>query len=146
MSTTLQIQNGHIVINAPNGQLVTVGGNRKAAQDLAETILQDYLLDNDTGSYVNQVLKNNGQDANTSELLVRCYLADGVNRLIARQMEDPAITPDEQIEEIEQLQTIQDPNSGTLGFYVNCSTADGGQSVEVAALQPTLLNQLTEGF
>ncbi len=132
-----------MVINPANGQPQTVTGNRKASQDLAEGLLQDYWADNDTGSYINQVQLN--QDADSSELLVRHYVADAVTRLQARQLEDPAITSDEMIADIEQLFTLQS-DQGTLGYYVNCSTEDGGASVQAAALQPTSLNQLTEGF
>ena len=143
MSQTLQVSDGHIVISRATGQLATVEGNRKASQDLAEALLQDYLPDNDTGSYLSAILQN--QDPDTGELMVRHYVADAVTRLQARQLEDPALTTSEAIADIDQLYTLSS-DQGTLGFYVECSTEDGGESVKAAAVQPTSLNQLTEGF
>ena len=65
--------------------------------------------------------------------------------LDAAQLADPAVTSDEKINQITRLNTASDDN-GTVGFFVQVSTMDGGASVQASAVQATSLNQLTEGF
>jgi hypothetical protein len=142
MSMTLQISDGHIVIQDTNGQLATVSGNRKCAQDMGEVLLQQYDPVQDYGSYLTSIIKN--QIPGAGDLLVRLYTVDAVNRLQSKQQEDPYCTTAEMIADITGLDTVADA-SGTVGFYVVVSTEDGGSS-EAGAVSPTALNQLTEGF
>ena len=145
MSTTLQIIDGHISLDPATGLLQTVTGNRKCAQDLPECLLQAYDPVQNYGSYLKQIISNASPVAGATELLVRHYVAEAVQLLEAAQAADPAITSDEQIDQILALDTASD-DSGTLGFYVSVSTMDGGASVESSILQATSLNQLYEGF
>jgi len=149
MSTTLQVSDGHIVISPATGVLVTVTGNRKCAQDMAECLLQEYSPTQNYGSYLKKIIKNQNPIPGASELLVRYYVSEAVKLLDAAQLADPAMTADEKIDQIIGLDTASD-DTGTVGFFVNVSTVDGGaaqaSAVQAAAVQATSLNQLTEGF
>lgn len=123
------------------GQPVLVDGNRKCAQDMAESFLQDFLPSQQYGSYLRAIVRN--QIPFATELLLRYYIAQAINLLQALQEEDPAITTSEQIVQIDNILTT--PNlDGVVGFYVSVVTQDGGSSAAGAALGATQLNQLTE--
>lgn len=119
-----------------------VEGNRKCAQDMANCLLQEYLAEQQYGSYLTAIVRN--QIPFGQELMLRYYIADAVNRLKVKQQEDTASTASERIQDITELLTT--PNeSGTVGFFVVVSTEDGGAS-ETGVVQATQLNHLTEGF
>jgi hypothetical protein len=141
MSNTLKIINGSIVLDPSTGQLETVTGNRKCAQDMAEVFLQEYLPEQDYGSYLAAVASNKIPYA--TELLVHHYVADAVNRLSAKQMEDPAITDDEQIKDITTLLTSSDSEGG-IAFLVGVETQQVGQTAETAVAITALGQQLQE--
>lgn len=145
MSTTLKIADGHIVISSATGVLETVSGNRKAAQDLAECLLQQYSATQNYGSFLKSIISNPDPIPGASELFVRHYVAEAVKLLDQAQVADSAITPDEKINQIIRLDTVSD-DSGTVGFFVQVSTEDEGQSVAASAVQVTSLKHLTEGF
>lgn len=141
MSKTLQVQNGHIVMNAGTGILETVEGNRKAAQDLGEVQLQDYDPIQNYGSHILQLTNSPVPGAN--ELIVRQAVSDAVSTLIAAQDNDPAITSDERIIGISDLQTIDD-NQGGMAYLLKVDTESGGPVSN--AVQLTSFNQLSETF
>jgi hypothetical protein len=145
MSVTLKVSDGHIVISATTGVLETVSGNSKASQDLAECLLQEYSSSQNYGSYLKAIITNPNPLEGASELLVRHYVAEAVKLLDAAQLSDPAITSDEKLTQITRLETASD-DSGTVGFFVQVATEDGGASVQASAVQATSLNHLTEGF
>jgi len=142
MSTTLWVQDGHIMFDPATGQLQTVQGNRKAAQDLAESLLQEYDATQNYGSFLSQILDN--QIPGAQEILVRHYVAEAVRLLDQKQQDDTEVTPDEKIVQIEELVTAGDDN-GLVGYYVRVSTEDD-TSVETTALSPVSLEQLDEDF
>lgn len=143
MSTTLKIINGQIDIDPSTGVVNTVGGNRKAAQDMAEVLLQDYLAEIDYGSYLRAVATNQIQQA--GDLFVRYYIADAIQKLQAKQQEDQFLTPAEQITDIIEL-SVSNDGQGTTVFFVSVSTADGGPNPSIGAVQQTQLNQQYERF
>lgn len=142
MSRTLKIVNGQLDLDSASGQVNTVEGNRKTAQDLAAFILQDHLQDNDSGSYLRAVATNQITDA--GDLFIRHYVADAVQRLRSQQHMDPNTTPAEQIKDITQLEVVND-KEGTVYFWVVVSTTDGGAE-SVAVGQETELNHQYERF
>lgn len=142
MSKTFKISNGQIDLNPATGQPRLVEGGRKCAQDMANVLLQEYLDEQQYGSYLTAVVRNKIPFGN--ELLLRFYIADAINRLKVKQQEDSYSTEAERIVDITDL--ITTPNeAGTVGFYVAVSTEDGGES-EAGVVQATQLNHLTEGF
>lgn len=138
----MRLVNGQVDISASTGQPVMVSGNRKCAQDLAESFLQDFLASQQYGSYLRAVVQN--QIPYATELLVRYYIAQAVSLLQAMQEADPAITDSEQIVQLDALLTTPN-NGGVVGFFVSVTTQDGGKS-QTGAVIPTQLNQLTEGI
>jgi hypothetical protein len=142
MSYTLQVSDGMVVLDPATGSLKTVTGNRKCSQDMAEVLLQTYDPNQDYGSYLNAVIQN--KIPYTSQLLIRNYVAAAVDLLMQKQLQDPFITADEQIDSITNLVTADD-NEGTVGFYVSVSTLSGA-TAEASAVQATSLKQLTENF
>lgn len=143
MSTTLKIINGQIDIDASTGQINQVDGNRKAGQDLAECLLQDYLADIDYGSFLRAVATN--QIPFSGDLFVRYYISDAVQKLQGKQQEDQYLTAAEQITEILELQ-VSDDGAGTAAFFISVATADGGPSPSIGAIQETKLNHQYERF
>lgn len=122
------------------GQIVTVSGERKCAQDLGEVLLQDFLAEQNYGSFLTKVVQN--QQPVIGEMVIRHYIAEAVKTLEIKQSEDGAITPEEKITQILQLDTILD-DSGTLGFFIRVET-ESGQTASTAVVQPTALNHLYE--
>lgn len=142
MSKTLRVVNGQLDISASTGQLITLSGERKCAQDMANCMLQEFLAEQQYGSYLKAVVENRIPFA--TEMLIRFYVADAINRLSALQEADPEITEDEKINQIAELLTTPD-DAGTVGFYVRVTT-QSGTNAEAGVLGPTQLNHLTEGF
>lgn len=142
MSTTLSIVNGQIDIDPATGLVNTVTGNRKAAQDLGEVLLQDYDPNTDYGSYLRAIATN--QIQGSGDLFFRYYIADAIQKLQASQQQDAFLTAAEQITGILALQLSVYGDDATV-FFVSVSTADGGVS-EVGAIQPTQMNQQYERF
>ena len=143
MSSTLRIVDGQIAIDPSTGIMETVTGNRKAAQDIGESLMQEYLADIDYGSYLKAIVTNQLQGAD--ELLVRYYVADAIQKLQAKQQEDPNLTLAEQITGITQLLVKTDNNIDVTYFYVAVSTADGGVA-DAGAIKPTSLEHQFERF
>ena len=138
----MRVVNGQIDFSASTGQPVMIEGGRKCAQDMAESFLQDFLSEQQYGSYLRAIVRN--QIPYATELLLRYYIAQAISLLQASQEADPAITAAEQIVQIDSLLTT--PNEqGVVGFFVSVITQDGGLSQTGVAL-PTQLNQLTEGI
>ena len=142
MSLTFRVVDGQVEFDPATGQIVSITGERKCSQDLAECLLQDYLLEQDYGSYLSQIIQN--KIPYISEMVIRHYIAEAVRVLDARQMEDPAITRDEKTTNILELDVLSDSN-GMVGFFLRVGT-EAGQSASTTLLQPTQLKQLTEGF
>ncbi len=141
MSWTLKVSNGQIVLNEATGQIQTVEGNRKAAQDIANVILLDFDAARQYGSYLTAIVQNRIPFA--SELLIRFYIADAIGKLMAKQEQDPDVTEDEKIVQIDELLTTPE-SSGVVGFFVAVSTEDGGTAEN--GMMATQLDHLTEGF
>lgn len=139
MSMTFRIVDGQVEFDPATGQVVTVSGERKCSQDLAEVLLQEYLPEQNYGSFLSKVIKN--QIPYISELIIRHYISEAVRLLDAKQAEDPEIDSYERITGITQLDTILD-DEGTLGFYVKVGTEEG--EADAAVIKPTALNHLTE--
>jgi len=142
MSKTIRIVNGQIDIDPATGLVETVEGNRKAAQDMAECLLQDYLPEIDYGSFLRALVLN--QIPNSGDLFIRFYIADAIQKLQAKQQDDPYLTEAEQITQITELQVAND-QQGTVVFFVAAATADGGDA-SLTAAQATQLNQQYERF
>lgn len=142
MSHTLRIIDGQIDIDPATGQLNLVDGNRKAGQDMAECLLQDYLADIDYGSYLRSLTTSALPGA--GELFLRHYIADAIQRLQAKQQQDSNLTLEEQITDIIQLD-VADDGAGQSVFFVAVSTA-GGQVANVGATKATQLNHQFERF
>ena len=142
MSTTLQIQDGQILLD-PSGLLLSVTGSQKASQDLGECLLQEYLPVQGYGSWLNAVITQQVQDV--TELILRQFIADAVNLLQSKQTEDFAITSAELISSIDVLNVVSD-SDGNAAYYVKCSTADGGTSASTVVRPANSYNQLFEGF
>lgn len=143
MSLTLRIVNGQIDIDPSTGQVNTVEGNRKAAQDMGNFLLQDYLEDNASGSYLREVAQNPIPQA--GDLFLRYYIAECIQRLQSKQQEDTYLTEAEQIVEITELLVNTDPETNTTTFYLSVATADGGVE-PIAATQETQMNHQYERF
>lgn len=141
MSLTLKISNGQLDFDPATGQLNTVTDNRKAAQDLAECLLQDYLADIDYGSFLKSIATNNIPFS--GDLFIRYYIADAVQKLMSKQQDDPNITSAEQILSINEL-SVNTDSDGTCVFFVGVTTGDG--YVEKVAAQQTQLNHQYERF
>lgn len=144
MSTTLKIINGQLDIDASTGQVALVSGGTKCSQDLAEVLLQDYLADNDYGSYLKVITTN--QLPFAGDLFIRYYISEAVHRLQSKQQDDSYITASEQITQISQLLVKTDHNSGTTVFFISVATADGGAESIAAAHAATQLNHQYERF
>lgn len=142
MSKTLKIINGQIDFDPSTGQIVLVENNRKAAQDLAACLLQDYLPEIDYGSQLRALMANPIPLA--GDLFLRFYIAEAISKLQSKQQDDPYLTRSEQITDITALQLVDD-GEGTTAFFVGVSTADGGEEV-VAAQNETQLNHQYERF
>lgn len=142
MSKTLSIVNGQIDIDPATGLVNTVTGNRKAAQDLGEVLLQDYDPNTDYGSYLRAIATNQIQGA--GDLFFRYYIADAVQKLQASQQKDAFLTAAEQITSIISLNLSSYGDAQTV-FFLSVATADGGSS-EVGAIQATQMNQQYERF
>lgn len=141
MSLTYRIVNGQIDVNSATGQAVTVTGNRKCAQDMAESLLQDYDAQQQYGSYLRAIVMNRIPFG--TEMLLRFYIAQAINLLQVKQQDDPYADAAERISQIDELLTT--PNdSGVVGYFVSVSTEEG-RTADSGAMVPTQLNQLTEG-
>ena len=116
-----------------------VTGERKTAQDMAEVLLQDYLPEQEYGSFLRQIVANPTPYA--QQLFIQYYVAQAIETLQQKQLQDPGITVDEQIASITQLVTTQ-PIEGTVAFFVQVATVSGAPA-SVGAI-PTQLNQQWE--
>jgi len=144
MSVTLKISNGQLDFDAATGQVNTVSGNRKAAQDMAECLMQEYLQEQDYGSFLRAILTN--KVPFTGDLFIRYYIAQAVQKLQALQQVDPELTESERIDDILDLLTADD-GAGNVAFYVNVSTGDGGTADAAASRRvETQLNHQFERF
>jgi hypothetical protein len=143
MSRTIKIENGQISIDPSTGLVETVTDNRKAAQDMAACLMQEYLADIDFGSYLTAVATN--QIGGAGDLFIRYYVADAIQKLQAKQQQDPNLTLAEQITEITELLVKNDTENSITNFYVAVATADGGEA-EMGAVRPTQLNHQFERF
>lgn len=139
MSTTLKVANGHIVFNPANGQLVEVTGERKAAQDIAEVLLQDYSTEQEYGSYLRRLIANPIPYA--QQLFIQYYIAEAIKTLEQKQLQDPYISDDEKIDSIVELVTTT-PIEGTVAFYVRVETVSK-KSASIGVI-PTQLEQQWE--
>lgn len=142
MGHTLQISDGMIVFDV-NGQLQTVTGNRKAAQDLGEALLQQYDPAQGWGSFLYEI--NSNQVPFINEFVIRYFISDAVQNLQSKQSDDPLLDDAEAITGINTLNVVFD-GDGNCAFYLDCGTQDDGASVNTTMIQPTSFNQLFEGF
>jgi hypothetical protein len=142
MSQTLRIVDGQIDIDSATGQINVVAGDRKAGQDMAECLLQDYLSDIDYGSYLRSLTVSAVPGA--GELFIRHYIADAIQRLQAKQQQDPYLTAEEQIVDIIRLDVSNDGNDQDV-FFVSVATASG-QVTSIGAVKETQLNHQFERF
>ena len=150
MGYTLRIVNGQLDLDTTTGQLNTVTGERKCSQDLAEVMLQDYDAETNYGSYLTTVVTNSTAVPFADDLFVRHYISEAVDLLKASQVADQTSTSDERIQDILQLLTQFDTNTGTVGFLLSVSTEAGSSDVAIVNIptqtQPTQLNQLYENI
>lgn len=143
MGSTIRVQNGQIEIDQSIGQPDMVTGERKAAQDMAECLLQEYLPEQDYGSFLKQIIENPVPGA--GELFLRHYVAQAIQLLQAKQAVDPTLTPSERIVEIAELITDLD-DDGTGIFFVRVETETGEPDVSTSIVVPVQTNHLTDGF
>lgn len=146
MGSTLRIVNGQLDLDVNTGQLVTVEGDRKCAQDLAECLLQNYDADQNYGSYLTEVVTNSSAIPLAGDLFIRHYIAQAVELLKSKQLEDQTSTPEERITDITQLFTQTDQDTQTVGFYLSVATEAGEADTAVVNIpaRPTQLEQLNE--
>ena len=147
MGWTLKIVDGQLDLDVNTGLLNTVEGERKCAQDIAECMLQEYDPVQNYGSYLTAVVANSTAIPFAGDLFIRHYISQAVDTLKSKQLEDPASTPDERINEISQLLTVTDQDTQTMGFYLKVETESGSAETSItnlSASQATSLNQLYE--
>lgn len=150
MGTTLRIVNGQLDLDTNTGLVNQVTGNRKCSQDLAECLLQDYDADINYGSFLTEVVTNSTAIPFAGDLFIRHYIAQAVELLKAKQLEDSTSTSDERITDIAQLITQTNQDTNTVGFYLSVDTETLNADVALVNIptlvQPTQLNQLYEGI
>lgn len=142
MSNTLYVQNGQVVLDQALGQIRTVEGERKAAQDMAECLTQRFLPEQEYGSFLTDITSNKLPYG--GEIFIRHYVAEAIKLLQQKQANDEAATTDELIAEILELTTVVNDN-GDAAFFVRVSTESGG-SAEAIGATPVMLEHLQEDF
>jgi hypothetical protein len=148
MGQTLRIANGQLDLNPNTGLLNTVEGNRKCSQDLAECILQTYDPIINYGSFLTEVVTNSTAVPHAGDLFIRHYIAQAVQLLKSKQLEDPTSTATERIVNISQLITQFDDATSTVAFYLSVDTETAEADAAIVNIprlvQPTELEQLYE--
>jgi len=108
MSRTLSIHNGDIQINESTGKPRLILGPVKMAQDLLEELLTEYDPVLDRGTKIRQ-LTNIG--------LIQQEVAETVDRVKARQRQNPALSEREQIDTITRL-IVQSSDNVNVFFFL----------------------------
>lgn len=145
MSVTMKMANGDLVLDSA-GRVVVIDGLEKAAQDMAESYLNNY--DPEDPPYHNgcELYKLDDQTTTLDSFgipsVIEAMIHDATVRLMDLQAQDPTITDEELIAEILFIRVWQ---VGLLSwaFYARCQT----NSNEKANVSFTidLLNQLPDG-
>lgn len=117
MSITIRVANGGIDIDA-SGLPVMVENEAKAAQELAEVILNEYDAAEDWGSTLHQLTGDPGVVISAPSRIASS-LTDAVDRLIRKQLLDgDKITLRESIDNISQLDVIPLNHGRTVWGFV----------------------------
>lgn len=107
MSKTIVCQNGDWFVNNAGRFTWTESGRHKVAQDIANSLLQLYDPENQTGSFL-PVLANKRTSLGTPNqhrMQLHNEVSDAINRLIAKQEQDDYVTQDEKIASFSVLVT-----------------------------------------
>jgi len=132
MSVTFKMDNGDLLLDAA-GRLATCQGLEKSAQDIGETLLNNY-DPSDPSHYIGSELYKldrmtfsaGGMDA---IMTIEVFTRDAVKRLMEMQENDTEVDDDELISEIEYLQ-VRKIGSMSYAFYLKCIT-DSNLAAEV---------------
>lgn len=125
MSITLKCDDGDLIV-ATTGAFVLIDGLQKCAQDIAESLLNDW--DPDLINWYNgsELYLIDGDPASlsivTAEERIRFAVEDSILRLQDLQQSDDFADEDEIIEEIRTLM-VQKVGLMTYGFYLSAITA-----------------------
>ncbi len=125
MSITIKCDDGDLIV-ATTGAFVIIGGLHKCAQDVAESILNNF--DPDLINWYNgsELYLIGGDPATlhliTAEERIRFAVEDSISRLQDLQHADDLADEDELIEELRTL-LVQKVGTMTYGFYLGLVTA-----------------------
>jgi hypothetical protein len=146
LSNTLKCDNGDLMV-ATAGRFLVVTGIEKCAQDMAESLLNNwdpnelmwyngselFLIDADPSSL----------DAISAEERIRVAVEKAIDRLIDLQEDDNYVDPDEKIEEIREL-WVRSLGKSSYGFFLRVVTESEenvplGFSIELSQQLPSSL-------
>lgn len=122
MSNTLRWSDGDIFINSA-GRSEFVDGPDKAAQDLAEVLLQPLDALRDYGSELESLNVPHPVSLFAGKALISKKVDEAVQRLKRLQEQDPNAGPDETIDKINKL-VVQEIASREFIFWVNVLLLD----------------------
>jgi len=126
MSATIKCDNGDIIAGT-NGSFIIVEGIEKCAQDIAESLLNNWEEGDD--QYYNGselfLLMNNQNPASllTVEERIRAAVEDAIFRLMDMQDADDNVDEDELIETIRELWVQRLGVAGSYAFFLRVITA-----------------------
>ncbi len=125
MSTTLKCDDGDLLIDN-RGQFIPINGMQKAAQDIAESLLNNWDPEDDqwwNGSELFKIERSPSEYAIVGpEEQIRYMVEDAVTRLQDLQEEDAYADDDELIAEIREL-WVKPLGDMTYGYYLVAITA-----------------------
>ena len=125
MSITLKCDDGDLLVDN-RGQFIPINGMQKCAQDIAESILNNWNSEDNqwwNGSELYQLERDPSMYADVeAEEQIRYMVEDAVMRLQALQEEDGEVDGDELIEEIREL-WVKPLGNMTYGYYIVAITA-----------------------
>jgi hypothetical protein len=116
---TLQVSNGDLVIDGGTGGLLYAGGINKASQDVARAILIEYNSFFNEGNELINISGNKIQSL--SELAVRSYLFDAIDRLI---LQEEGTNSTDRVVAVNTINT-KIVGSSTVVFYIDVLFASG---------------------
>lgn len=122
MSITLKMVDKDLAIDS-GGRHINVRGVEKAAQDLAESLMNNYNPEFPThyiGSTLYEIQGNPIEyNLGNAEIAIRSAVEDAVARLQDLQDEDPYIDDDERITDIARLEVIRIGET-TYAYFLEC--------------------------
>lgn len=116
---TLKVSNGDLVIDGGTGGLLYVDNINKASQDVARAILIEY---NSFFNEGNELINISGKKVQgLSELTVRSYLFDAIDRLI---LQEEGTNSTDRVVAVNTINT-KIVGSSTVVFYIDVLFASG---------------------